>query len=122
MKKYLPEGLSKAERTALLNKDMRNSTPAVCLERARIITRSNRENESCPVILRRARGLADILEQMTIFIGDNELIVGNHASRQRNAPLYPEMGPFSDKELDLMPVREVDRLQITESEKRRTKK
>ena len=117
MKKYLPEGLSKAERTALLNKDMRNSTPAVCLERARIITRSNRENESCPVILRRARGLADILEQMTIFIGDNELIVGNHASRQRNAPLYPEMGPFSDKELDLMPVREVDRLQITESEK-----
>ncbi|MCC8844700.1 formate C-acetyltransferase/glycerol dehydratase family glycyl radical enzyme, partial [Clostridioides difficile] len=46
-----------------------------------------------------------------------ELIVGNHASKPRNAPLFPEYGIFDKKELDLMPERKVDTLQITEEDK-----
>jgi formate C-acetyltransferase len=55
---------------------------------------------------------------MTIFIRDDELIVGNHASRQRWAPLFPETGRLPKEELDLFPIRKVDTLQISEEDKR----
>jgi len=113
----LPGGITCGERTENLNKDMRNSLPSICLERARLVTESYRSTEGEPYILRRAKALAHILRKMTIFIRPEELIVGNHASQQRFAPLYPETGPFSRKELDLMPVRKVDTLVITKEQK-----
>jgi formate C-acetyltransferase len=67
--------------------------------------------------LKRAFALKHILEKMTIFIDEDELIVGNHGSRPRSAPLFPEFGPFSREELDLMPTRSVDTLQISEENK-----
>lgn len=118
MKKYLPAGMTRGRRTQILNEDMRGSVPSICLERARLVTRSYKETEMEPYVLRRAKALAYILDNMSIFIRPEELIVGNHASRQRYAPLYPETGCFSEYELDLMPTREVDRLQITAEEKR----
>ncbi len=118
MKKYLPEGLSRSERTRRLSADMRASIPAICLERARLVTQSYQSTEGEPYICRRAKGLAHILDNMSIFIHPDELIVGNHASKQRSAPLYPDTGALSEKELDLMPVRDVDTLQITEAQKR----
>ena len=118
MKKYLPEGITRQERTALLNGDMRASIPSICLERARLVTKSYQKSEGEPYLLRRAKALSDVLDNMTIFIRPEEIIVGNHASKQRFAPLYPETGVLSEKELDLMPVREVDTLQITEAQKK----
>ena len=118
MKQYLPEGLTRRERTKILNADMRSSVPSICLERARLVTESYKESEGQPWILRRARALAHILTNMTIFISPEELIVGNHASKQRFAPLYPETGSLSKKELDLMPIRDVDTLQISEEQKK----
>ena len=118
MKQYLPDGITREKRTKQLNEDMRASIPAICLERARLVTESYQSSEGQPYLLRRARALAHILDHMTIFIRPEELIVGNHASRQRSAPLYPDTGLFSDRELDLLPVREVDTLQITEDQKR----
>ena len=50
---------------------------------------------------------------MTIFIDEEELIVGNHAEKPRCAPMFPEFGIFDEKELDLMPERKVDTLQIS---------
>lgn len=118
MKKYFPEGLERGCRTKILNDDMRSSIPGICLERARLVTQSYQETEGEPYVLRRAKALAHILDNMSIFIRPEELIVGNHASQQRFAPLYPETGCFSEHELDLMPQREVDRLQISEEQKR----
>lgn len=118
MKKYLPEGITRQERTAILNGDMRASIPSICLERARLVTKSYQKSEGEPYLLRRAKALSDVLDNMTIFIRPEEIIVGNHASKQRFAPLYPETGVLSEKELDLMPVREVDTLQITEAQKK----
>lgn len=117
MKRYLPEGITREKRTNILNTDMRASKPGICLERARLVTESYKNSEGNPNIIRRAKALSHILLNMTVFIRPEELIVGNHASQQRFAPLYPETGPFSKKELDLMPVREVDRLQIAEEQK-----
>ncbi len=116
-KKLLPPGLNRADRAEFLNTRMRAIRPEICVERARLITESYKATEGEPYILRRAKGLKYLLEHMTIFIDEEELIVGNHAAKPRCAPVFPEFGLFDKKELDLMPVRKVDTLQITEEDK-----
>ena len=116
-KRLLPPGLNRAKRTEFLNTRMRTVTPRICVERARLVTESYRRTEGEPYILRRAKSLRYLLEHMTIFIDDEELIVGNHASGPRCAPIFPEFGLFDQKELDLMPVRKVDTLQISDEDK-----
>lgn len=116
-KKLFEEGISRKERTLFLNTRMRSVKPEICVERARLVTESYRMTEGEPYLLRRAKGLKYILEQMTIFIDEEELIVGNHASKPRSAPVFPEFGLFDKEELDLMPLRKVDTLQISEEDK-----
>ncbi|WP_059070257.1 glycyl radical protein [Mediterraneibacter massiliensis] len=118
LKKLLPQGITREERTQKLNTAMRDVKPAICIERAKLITESYKQTEGMPHIIRRAKALKYLLEHMTIFIDEEELIVGNHASHPRSAPLFPEFGGFSKKELDMMPTRKVDTLQITEEEKK----
>jgi len=69
---------------------MLSAKPTICTERAKIYTDVYRENESQPVIIKRAIALSETLKSMTIFINPGELIVGNQASRNRAAPVYPE--------------------------------
>lgn len=64
--------------------------PEICPERARFFTRSMIESEGQPIVLRRARAFEDVLKQMSLFVGEDELIVGNQASKPRSAPIYPE--------------------------------
>ena len=119
MKKLLlPEGMARADRTEFLNTRMRSIVPEICVERARLVTESYQATEGEPYILRRAKALRHLLEHMTIFIDEEELIAGNHAAEPRCAPVFPEFGLFDEKELDLMPVRKVDTLQISEKDKR----
>lgn len=116
-KKLLPKGITREERTKKLNDAMRGVKPAICIERAKLITESYKQTEGMPYIIRRAEGLKYLLEHMSIFIDDEELIVGNHGSKPRSAPLFPEFGGFNKEELDFMPVRKVDTLQISEEDK-----
>lgn len=119
MKKLLlPEGMARADRTEFLNTRMRSIVPEICVERARLVTESYQATEGEPYILRRAKALRHLLEHMTIFIDEEELIAGNHAAKPRCAPVFPEFGLFDEKELDLMPVRKVDTLQISKKDKR----
>jgi formate C-acetyltransferase len=67
-----------------------NSKPYVCAERAVLTTNSYKENLNKPVVLKRAYMLKDILENMSIFIEKDTLIVGNQASQNRSAPIFPE--------------------------------
>ena len=64
--------------------------PSVCTERARFYTEVYQENEGLPIIIKRALALEKTLNVMTIFIEDGELIVGNHSSQLRAAPIFPE--------------------------------
>ena len=63
----------------------------LCIERARLITQSYKETEGEPMVLRRAKALAYILDNMTIWIGKNERIVGNFASTPDSIITYPEL-------------------------------
>lgn len=96
---------------------MREIKPEICVERARLVTESYKTTEGEPYILRRAKALNYLLKNMTLFIDEEELIIGNHASKPRSAPIFPEFGIFDKKELDLMPVRKVDTLQISDKDK-----
>ncbi|MEM2136308.1 MAG: pyruvate formate lyase family protein [Candidatus Jordarchaeaceae archaeon] len=60
------------------------------LERARLLTESYKQTEGEPMILRRAKALKHILENMTIYIRPNELVVGNFASTPDSVVHYPE--------------------------------
>lgn len=61
------------------------------LERARLLTESYKQTEGEPMVIRRAKGLAHILNNMSIYIRPGELIVGNFASNPDAVVYYPEL-------------------------------
>ncbi len=83
-----------------LREDVLSRVPGVCIERARFYTEVYKENEAMPVYLKRAKALERTLENMSIYILDGELIVGNQASAPRTAPIFPEYAvEWIEKEL-----------------------
>lgn len=56
-------------------------TYPICTEKARIMQESLARSVGWPAIIRRARAVADYLDQRTIYIAPDELIVGNVAQR-----------------------------------------
>ena len=91
---------------------------SICTERAKIITHAYKKYQSQPIVLKRALALKDILESMSLYIMDDELIVGNHSSAIRAAPIFPEYSmDWVIKELDEFEKRPSDRYTITEQAK-----
>ncbi len=77
------------------------NTREISLERALLYTASHRQTEGEPVILRRAKATAYILEHVEISIRDEELIAGNRTVKPRAGIMSPEMDPYwLLKELD----------------------
>lgn len=94
--------------------------PFVDAERAVLCTESYRENMDQPPVMRRALSLAHILDHMTIYIEDKTLLAGNQATKNCNAPVFPEytMG-FVIDELDKFEKRDGDVFYVTERDKDR---
>jgi len=78
------------ERIAALREALFNQPPKICSERCKIFTESMKKNNFKPVAIRRAEAYYDVLDQMTVWVKDNELIVGNQAKWPKAAPIYPE--------------------------------
>ncbi|WP_337612900.1 formate C-acetyltransferase/glycerol dehydratase family glycyl radical enzyme [Agathobaculum sp.] len=84
--------------------------PYLCTERALLATKAYQATESEPYIIRRAKVLAHILQNMSIYILDDELIVGHQATRQRGGNLFPEFAvEWIAQEFDRFAVRDGDR-------------
>ncbi len=64
--------------------------PPICTERAQAYTEAYHMHADKPVVLRRALALAQHLRTKSIWIRNDELIVGNLASELRAAPIFPE--------------------------------
>lgn len=73
-----------------LRNELLNTIPEICPERARIFTKSMKKSEGEPIVLRRAKSFYDVLNQMTIYVRDGELLVGNQSRSPRSAPIFPE--------------------------------
>ena len=93
--------------------------PYICAERAVLATQSYKEHADKPITLKRAYTLANILQNMTIFIEPETLIAGNQASQNRSAPVFPEYAmDWVIRELDEFDKRDGDVFYITEETKR----
>lgn len=92
--------------------------PYVDAQRALLVTESYKENKNQPAVIKRALMLKNILEKMSIYIEDETLIVGNQASSNKDAPIFPEYTmEFVMNELDLFEKRDGDVFYITEKTK-----
>ena len=111
-------GTIESPRIKRMRQEVLDIPPSVCTERAKIITQAYKKYQNQPVVLKRALALKDILESMSIYIMDDELIVGNHSSAVRAAPIFPEYSmDWVIKELDEFEKRPGDRYTITEQSK-----
>ena len=106
-------------RIAVLRQDLLETTPRVCVERARLVTEAYRENEADPIVLRRAKAFAHTLDHMSVYIQDGDLIVGNQASSPRAAPIFPEYSTdWIENEIDEFADRTADRFLVDPAVKR----
>jgi len=96
------------------------TVPEICPERAFLWTESMKETEGEPQIVRNAKALAHVLRNMSIWIGKQELLVGNQASKPRSSPIFPEISyDWLLKEMEEFPFekRPGDRFEISEGTK-----
>lgn len=113
------ENITTAERVHRLREELLDTTPSVCVERARLVTQGYREHEADPVVLRRAKAFAHVLDHMSIYIQDGELIVGNQASAPRAAPIFPEYSTdWIENEIDDFANRKADQFIVNPADKR----
>lgn len=86
----------------------------VDVERARFTTESYKTTEGEPMVIRRARMLQHLVEQMSITIHPDEIIVGNRSLLPRMGVIAPEGAvDWIDNELEILPTRPQDQFQIT---------
>jgi pyruvate formate-lyase/glycerol dehydratase family glycyl radical enzyme len=110
--------LAFSERIKKLRDKVLDTRPSVCTERARFYTEVYRNNEAMPIGIKRAMALESTLKNMSIYIEDGELIVGNHSSMINAAPFFPEYAvTWMLKELDELDKRPGDAFYLTESVK-----
>ena len=92
--------------------------PTVCTERALLTTRAYKAHEMDQVVLKRAYMLKEVLENMSIYIEPETLIVGNQAEANRSAPIFPEYAmDWVIRELDDFEKRKGERFTISEKSK-----
>ena len=71
----------------------------LCTEKARLITESYWKTEGEPPILRHAKAYAHMLENIPVLIDDDELIVGEGASKPWGAELDPFLGLWNEEDI-----------------------
>jgi formate C-acetyltransferase len=92
--------------------------PTICAERSVLYTQSYGETEALQPVLRQAMAFAKTLNEMPVWIRDDELIVSNLASQPGGSFLFPEYDEsWVIPELDTISTRRVDPWQIEESDK-----
>ncbi|SFC91119.1 glycyl radical protein [Clostridium uliginosum] len=115
----LEKGFNKpTERVARLKEQVLSAFPCIEADRAIILTESFKETENEPIIIRKAKALEKILNEIPIIIRDEELIVGSLTKNPRSAQVFPE---FSNQwlvdEFDKLDKRTSDAFKISEKTK-----
>lgn len=97
--------------------------PYIDAQRALLVTEAYEKYKNQTPVMKRAYMLKNILEKMSIYIEDETLIVGNQASSNKDAPIFPEYTmKFVMEELDTFEKRDGDVFYITEETKEALRK
>ena len=108
------------DRMQAFREETLDQKPYIDAERAVLVTDAYKANQNQPPVMKRALGLKNILENMSIYIEDKSLLAGNQSTKNCNAPIFPEytMG-FVIDELDKFEKRDGDVFYITEETKQK---
>jgi trans-4-hydroxy-L-proline dehydratase len=105
------------ERIQRLRKLTVETEPSISIERALIETEFYKENYgkySIPVL--RALTYKEICSCKTIYLGDDELIVGERGPSPKAVPTFPELTCHSVEDLHVLNTREMQRYSISQKE------
>jgi pyruvate formate-lyase/glycerol dehydratase family glycyl radical enzyme len=107
-----------SERMQAFRESLLNTQATICAQRAVLCTESYQRYAHEPITVKRAYMLANILKHMDIFIEDETMLVGNQASQNRAAPVFPEYAmDWVIQELDQFEQRDGDVFKISEETK-----
>lgn len=105
------------ERIKRLRKESFEAQPSLSIERALIETKFYKENEGkYPIPILRALNFYEICKQKTIYIGKDELIVGERGPRPKSVPTFPELTCHSVEDLHILNTRELQRYTISQED------
>lgn len=95
-----------SRRTDKILAEIQQGKPSIDVERARYFTESMRATEGQLLILRWAKAMYHIAQHITVYIDDEQLIVGRAGKPGRYGILYPELdGDFLDAAISQLPSR-----------------
>ena len=99
--------MSMSERVCRLRQQSLSAVPTISTERAELMTEFYREyTELMSAPLRRALAFRHLMEHKQVYIGDEELIVGEKGPAPKATPTYPELCCHSLQDLDILDSRE----------------
>ena len=114
--------IPKSDRIPKLVENLYAKMPEIESARAILITESYRQTENEPMVIRRAKAFAHILENIPIVIRDLELIVGSTTIAPRGCQTYPEFSyEWLEAEFDTVETRSADPVYISEKTKQELK-
>ncbi len=102
-----------------LRESIVNAPQEVSVQRARYFTAAMKKHWDKPSLTRMSLGLAEILENISVIIREDELIVGTRTEKKKGAPLFPEnKSGWIEGDLEGFNQRVIQRALITEEEKK----
>ena len=105
------------DRIKRLRKESFDAQPSLSIERALIETEFYKENYGkYPIPILRAKNFYEICRLKTIYIGDDELIVGERGPRPKAVPTFPELTCHSVEDLHVLNTRELQRYTISQED------
>jgi formate C-acetyltransferase len=91
----------------------------ICADRAVLVTESYQQTEGMHPAIRQALAFEKVLHEMPLWIRDDELIVGNVASRPNGTNIFPEYDcAWMESELDTISTRAGDRYILPEEDRK----
>ncbi len=96
---------------------IRNTTPTICLDRARIATKFYQTPSVEPYVRRRAELFKLVMETREIYIEEDSLLAGSIASRTHAVPVFPEMMTWLPEAVETFDTRQFDPFQYMPGEK-----
>lgn len=119
MERFYTSEIPKTERITRLVDNLYARMPVIESARAVLLTEMYQETEGQPIVMRRAKAFAHVLDNIPIVIRDGELVVGSTTIAPRGCQTYPEFSfEWLEAEFDTVEHRSADPFFIAEQTKK----